>query len=167
MIIVMPFGHTPDRPGADMLVNTDFRDDLFKDLIPYVERTFRTLPGADNRAMAGLSMGGAHTIYNGLTHPETFHWIGVFSMGLGMQNNTQQITDYERQYGAALDRGSREFRLVYYAIGDDDFLQATVAPTRAILDRHKVRYVFHPSPGGHTWINWRRYLDDFAPRLFR
>ena len=167
MIIVMPSGHTPDRPGVDLIHNTDFGDDLFKDLIPYVERSFRTLDTADNRAMAGLSMGGAHTIYNGLTHPETFHWIGIFSMGLGMQNNPQQIADYEAQNGPALSRGAHAFKLVYYAIGDDDFLQSTVAPTKGVLDKYGIRYVFHPSPGGHTWINWRRYLEDFAPRLFR
>jgi len=67
MIIVMPNGHTPDRPNAspaNMLQNTDFSDDLLKVVIPYIDRQYRTIPNADNRAMAGLSMGGAHTIYN-------------------------------------------------------------------------------------------------------
>ncbi len=167
MIIVMPFGHTPDRPGADLLSNTDFGADLHKDLIPYVDANFRTLTGADNRAMAGLSMGGAHTLNFGLTHPEIFHWIGVFSMGLGLGNNQNQVADYEAANDAALKRDVRELKLLYYAIGDDDFLQPTVKPTRAIFDKYGIRYVFHPSPGGHTWINWRRYLEDFAPRLFR
>src|SRR3712207_4491036 len=83
MIVVMPFGHTPDRPGAGaggMLNNQDFGNDLLRDLIPYVEANFRTLDGPANRAMAGLSMGGAHTIRNGLTHPELFGYVGVFSM---------------------------------------------------------------------------------------
>lgn len=167
MIVVMPFGHTPDRPGSDMLNNNDFGNDLFKDLIPYVEASYRTINTADARAMAGLSMGGAHTLRNGLTHPETFHYIGVFSMGLGLQGNLRQVTEYEAANDAALKRGAKAFELVYYAIGKDDFLYATAAPTRGVFDKYHIKYVYHESNGGHTWINWRRYLDDFAPRLFK
>jgi enterochelin esterase-like enzyme len=167
MIIVMPFGHTPDRPGTDTLANTDFGDDLIKDLMPQVEASFRTINRADSRAMAGLSMGGSHTIRYGLTHPELFHYVGVFSMGLGMGANRDDVARYEAANEAALKRGAREFKLVYYAMGKEDFLYATVAPTRAMLDRQGIRHVFNESGGGHTWINWRRYLNDFAPRLFK
>jgi len=167
MIIVMPFGHTPDRPGADMLNNNDFGDDLIKDLIPYVEGHFRTLNTADNRAMAGLSMGGSHTIRYGLTHPELFHWIGIFSMGLGMQPGSNDVAKYEEANDAALKRDAKDLKLVYYAIGKADFLHGTVAPTRGIFDKYGIKHVFNETEGGHTWINWRRYLNDFAPRLFK
>ncbi|MFT4254500.1 MAG: alpha/beta hydrolase-fold protein [Caulobacter sp.] len=164
MIIVMPAGHTPDRPGGDMLVNTDFRDDFLKDLIPFVDARYRTIAKPGSRAMAGLSMGGAHTIQNGLTHPELFGYVGIFSMGL---QSPQQAADYAARNDAALKQGAKSFRLVYYAMGKDDFLYRTAAPTRAVLDRYGVRYVYNESEGGHTWINWRRYLADFAPRLFK
>ncbi|MHA6720430.1 alpha/beta hydrolase [Sphingomonas sp. RS6] len=168
MIVIMPFGHTPDRPGVDMLSNNDFGNDLLKDLMPYVEQHFRTLNTPDTRAMAGLSMGGAHTIRNGLTHPELFHYIGIFSMGLGFGDDAaKQVTDYETANDAALKRGSKEFRLVYYAMGKDDFLHGTVAPTRGMLNKYGIAHVYNETPGGHTWINWRRYLADFAPRLFK
>jgi enterochelin esterase-like enzyme len=114
MIVVMPFGHTPDRPGADMLTNEDFGNDLAKDLIPYVEANFRTLNGAPSRAMAGLSMGGAHTLRYGLTNPERFGYVGVFSMGL---TDSAQVASYEKQNAATLARGAKAFRLVYYAMG--------------------------------------------------
>ena len=81
MIVVMPFGHTPDRPGTDLLTNQDFGDDLSKDLIPYVEANFRTLNGPATRAMAGLSMGGAHTLRFGLTHAERFGYVGCSAWG--------------------------------------------------------------------------------------
>jgi enterochelin esterase family protein len=166
MIVVMPFGHTPERAGAGggMLNNEDFGNDLLRDLIPFVKQNFRTLDGPANHAMAGLSMGGSHTIRYGLTHPEIFGYIGIFSMGLTAGD---QITAYETQNDAALRRGARDFRLVYYAIGKDDFLYNRVAPTRAMLDRYGIEYVYNESDGGHTWINWRNYLADFAPRLFR
>ena len=130
MIVVMPFGHTPDRPGGNMLANTDFGDDLIKSLIPYVDGTFRTLANQPNRAMAGLSMGGSHTIRFGLTHPELFDHIGIFSMGLGMQGPAD-VTAYEAANDAALRQAAKDLDLVYYAMGKDDFLYGTVAPTRA------------------------------------
>jgi enterochelin esterase family protein len=167
MLVVMPFGHTPDRPGADVLANTDFGDDLHEDLIPYVEANYRTLNGPATRAMAGLSMGGAHTLRFGLTRPDRFGWVGVFSMGL---TDSAQVAAYDARNAAALRRGAsgpQAFRLVYYAIGKEDFLYRSVAPTRAVLDRYGVRHVYHESGGGHTWTNWRDYLADFAPRLFR
>jgi enterochelin esterase-like enzyme len=167
MIIVMPAGHTPDRPGGNILGNPDFGNDLLKDLIPAIDSTFRTEAHARSRAMAGLSMGGAHAIQFGLPHPEVFRYVGIFSMGLGVGGNQEDVKRYEQQHAAALARAAREMKLVYYAIGKDDFLYATVAPTRAMLDRAGVRHVYNESGGGHTWINWRRYLDDFAPRLFR
>jgi enterochelin esterase-like enzyme len=170
MIVVMPFGHTPDRPntnqGGNILANTDFGDDLIKDLIPYVDGNFRTLATQENRAMAGLSMGGSHTLRFGLTHPELFDHIGIFSMGLGLQGNND-VTAYETANDAALKRAAKDLDLVYYAMGKDDFLYNTVAPTRAMLDKYGIEHVYHESGGGHTWINWRRYLADFAPRLFR
>ncbi|MEN9705097.1 MAG: hypothetical protein RLZZ393_976 [Pseudomonadota bacterium] len=167
MIIVMPFGHTPDRPGADMLSNTDFGDDLIKDLIPLVDRDFRTIAKPESRAMAGLSMGGSHTIRFGLPHSDLFRYIGIFSMGLGMQGREAEVARYETANDAALKRSAKDLKLVYYAMGKDDFLYGTVAPTRAMLDRQGIKHVYNESTGGHTWINWRRYLDDFAPRLFR
>jgi enterochelin esterase-like enzyme len=166
MIIVMPFGHTPDRPGANMLANTDFGDDLIKDLMPQVEQDFRTISKASDRAMAGLSMGGSHTLRHGLTHPELFHYVGVFSMGLGMNNNPADVADYEQRNAAALARAAKQMKLVYYGMGKDDFLYGTVVPTRALLDRQGIKHVYNESTGGHTWINWRRYLQDFLPRLF-
>jgi enterochelin esterase family protein len=166
MIVVMPFGHTPDRPGGNMLANADFGHDLLKDVIPYVDANFRTLASQENRAMAGLSMGGSHTLRFGLTHPELFDHIGVFSMGLGLQGGND-VSAYESANDAALRRAAQELDLVYYAMGKDDFLYNTVAPTRAMMNRYGIVHVYNESAGGHTWINWRRYLADFAPRLFR
>ena len=167
MIVVMPAGHTPARPGADILDNTDFGDDLTGSLIPYVDGNFRTLADADHRAMAGLSMGGSHTIRYGLTRPDLFHSLGVFSMGLGLGGNMDQVRQYESANDAALRRAAGELDLLYYAMGTDDFLYGTVAPTRAMFEKYGIAHHYNETGGGHTWINWRRYLADFAPRLFR
>jgi len=111
-------------------------------------------------------MGGSHTIRYGLTHPELFDYIGIFSMGLGLQG-PGDVTAYESANDAALKQAAKDLDLVYYAMGKDDFLYGTVAPTRAMFARYGIEDVYHESDGGHTWINWRRYLTDFAPRLFK
>lgn len=165
MIIVMPFGHTPPREGANLLANTDFGEDLTTDLIPHIDTHFRTVADAEHRAMAGLSMGGSHTIRFGLTRPDLFDHIGIFSMGLGMGEN--DVAEYTAANDAALRRAAQELDLVYYAMGTEDFLYGTVEPTRALLNEYNIEHVYKESGGGHTWINWRRYLHDFLPRLFR
>lgn len=166
MIVVMPAGHTPSTPAAQVLKNDAFGADLTKDLIPYIDRTYRTEAAAATRAMAGLSMGGAHTLQFGLTRPDLFRYVGIFSMGLGVRDPAE-VTAYEAANEAALKRSAKEMRLVYYAIGKDDFLYASVAPTRGMMDRYGIRYRYHESDGGHSWINWRRYWLDLAPLLFR
>tara|TARA_A100001391_G_scaffold7621_8_gene4984 strand:+ start:4952 stop:6145 length:1194 start_codon:yes stop_codon:yes gene_type:complete len=166
MIIVMPFGHTPVRNDADMLDNTDFGDDLTRDLIPFVDSHFRTIADADHRAMAGLSMGGAHTLRFGVTRPDLFGEVGIFSMGLGMAGPSD-ITDYVAANADALKARAALPEPVYYAIGSEDFLYGTSTPTRAMFTEQGIAVDYNESGGGHTWINWRRYLKDFLPRLFR
>ncbi|MXO93686.1 esterase [Erythrobacter arachoides] len=166
MIIVMPFGHTPQGSAPNMLVNTAFGEDLTTDLVPFIDATFRTLPDADHRAMAGLSMGGAHTLNFGVTRPDLFGEVGVFSMGLGF-DNPDAIASYTRRNADALARRAASTQPVYYAMGRDDFLYASAAPTLALFEANGIPYDYNESDGGHTWINWRRYLHDFLPRLFR
>ncbi len=167
MIVVMPAGHTPPKPGQNILVNTDFGNDLTQDLIPLVDRTYRTVVKPASRAMAGLSMGGAHTLNFGLTRPDLFRAVGIFSMGLGVQDAKAETAGYEGANDARLRMAARDMKLVWYGMGKDDFLYGTVAPTRAMLDKYKIRYDYVETPGGHSWDNWRAYLNQFAPRLFR
>ncbi len=163
MIIVMPNGHTPDRPNAgamNMLQNTDFRDDFLKIVIPYIDSHYRTIPQAAGRAMAGLSMGGGHTIQNGLTHPELFNYIGVFSISGGGEQ-------YEKANDAALKKSASDMKLVYYAYGREDFVAKNSDQLKGTLNKYGIKFTLHETGGGHTWINWREYLNDFAPRLFK
>jgi enterochelin esterase-like enzyme len=164
MIVVMPNGHTPDRPsgggGANMLQNPDFGNDLLKVVVPYIDANYRTMANANNRAMAGLSMGGAHTIQNGLPHPEVFHYVGVFSMVGGGEQ-------YEKAHDAALKQAAKDMKLVYYAYGSEDPVVRNPGQLKGTLEKYNIKLTLHETGGGHTWINWREYLNDFAPRLFR
>ena len=137
-----------------------FTEMLLTDLIPMVERTYRVAPGRENRAMAGLSMGGAHTIQFGLPHPELFHYVGVFSMTGGGEQ-------YEQANDAALKRAAKMLKLMYYAYGREDPVVRNPAPFKTTLEKYNIKLTLHETGGGHTWINWREYLNDLAPRLFR
>ena len=169
MIIVMPFGHTPERPGSSMLVNTDFGSDLIADLIPFVDAGFRTIANADHRAMAGLSMGGAHTLNFGVPRPDLFGEVGIFSMGLGVMSQSPQadVDAFVARNAAGLAARAAAREPVYFAMGTDDFLYGAVAPTRAMFEQVGIAHHYNESDGGHSWINWRRYLNDFLPRLFK
>lgn len=164
MIVAMPNGHTPDRPNgggpANMLQNADFGNDLLKVVVPYVDAHYRTIANASDRAMAGLSMGGAHTIAFGLPHPDVFRYIGVFSMVGGGEQ-------YEKTNDAALKQAAKEMKLVYYAYGSEDPVVRNPGQLEGTLQKYNIKLTLHQTGGGHTWINWREYLDDFAPRLFR
>jgi enterochelin esterase family protein len=163
MIVVMPNGHTPDRPNLDpaaMLQNPDFSNDFLKVVIPYIDKNYRTIANADNRAMAGLSMGGAHTIQNGLPHPELFHYIGVFSI-------TGGGGEYEKANDATLKKAATAMKLVYYAYGREDFVARNSDQLKGTLNKYGIKFTLHETGGGHSWINWREYLNDFTPRLFK
>lgn len=131
--------------------------DLFGDIIPYVESHYRTIADADHRAMAGL----AAAVNDALPNPQTFHYIGLFSISGGG-------AAYEARVGEALGRGARDFKLVYFACGNADPLVTDHGDALLrTLDRFNVKYIRTMSGGGHTWNNWRDYLNAFAPLLFK
>ncbi|WP_343614609.1 alpha/beta hydrolase-fold protein [Novosphingobium sp.] len=171
MIVVMPDGHLPDADRATDFHAAGFGADLTRDLIPLIDGTYRTVPTAEARAMAGLSMGGSHTIREGLTRPDTFHWLGIFSMGMGVGSQTgvsaKATDDFAAAHDDALKAAARSVHLVYFGMGREDGLYPSAAPTVAVLDRYRIRHIYRESGGGHTWINWRDYLNEFAPMLFQ
>lgn len=174
MIVVMPDGHAPIRALGTMADTEDFGADLHDVLIPYIDSNFRTVADAPRRAMAGLSMGGRHTIYNGLTRSDHFRFIGIFSMGMGYESDAQglrpdngRLNDYLARYDAGLRRSAQELELVWFGMGTEDFLHFTAAPLNQMMDEYGIEHTYFESGGGHTWINWRDYLERFAPLLFR
>ena len=168
MIVVMPAGHTP-RPGGlfgPAGVRDPFVDDFSQQVMPYVEKNYRVLPGRDNRAIAGLSMGGNHTLAIELSHPDQFGYVGVFSSGFLGQGGSDSVA---MQYKSALSdpKFNDRVKLFWLATGKEDFILPSTKATLAILDRNRVKYVYKETEGGHTWPNWRAYLNEFAPMLFR
>jgi enterochelin esterase-like enzyme len=184
MVIVMPAGHTGPfdfgRPGAGAARTPDFNDDFVKDFVndimPYAETHYRIVRDRQHRAIAGLSMGGAHTLNIAIPHPDEFSYVGVFSSGIfgivpqgGPAAGSASGPSWEQQHQSELDNpaGKKDWKLLWFATGKDDFLIGTSKASVELLQKHGFKAEFHESAGAHTWTNWREYLNQFTPQLFQ
>ena len=175
MVVVMPAGHTGPlvfggpRPAAD-----EFVADFTGDVMPYAESHYRVEADRAHRAIAGLSMGGGQTLAIGLSRLEDFAYLGVFSSGVfGITGRGfgagEPGPSFEEQHRAALDDAAKKkgLKLFWFAIGKDDFVVETSRATVEMLKKHGFDVAYKETAGGHTWLNWRDYLAELAPQLFR
>ena len=164
MIVLMldghPHGMVPRDDKAKRAASLDaFRKELFEDALPLVEARYRVLPGQENRAIAGLSMGGWQALTIGMNALDRFAWIGSFS----------GAADPEA-LKAALDDGpgtNAKLKLLWIACGKNDFLLERNHSLIAALKTASVNHEWHETEGDHSWPVWRRYLVSFLPRLFQ
>jgi enterochelin esterase-like enzyme len=176
MVVVMPAGHTSRVPGAGRGgpgSRDEFVDDFLKDLMPYAESHYRVYTDKAHRAIAGLSMGGGHTISAAIPNLDKFGYIGVYSSGIfgAFPRGEQPPADpgWEERHKAHLDNpaGKKGLKVLWFATGVDDGLMPTTKSTVELLKKHGFNPVMKETPGGHTWIVWREYLNEFAPMLFQ
>jgi enterochelin esterase family protein len=195
MVVVMPAGHTTRTGGGAMSrsATDDFVNDFVNGVMPYVETHYRVLKDRANTAIAGLSMGGSQTLAVAVPRLGRFAYIGVYSSGLlgafpeltarGRGNAPTPPTsappaaasapptaaEWEKANAATLNNAAlkKGFRLLWFGTGKEDFLLTTTQATVDLFKKHGFSPVFKESPGGHTWINWRNYLVEFAPQLFQ
>jgi enterochelin esterase family protein len=174
MIVVMPHGHTSLQTGgppatapaaAARPTVAEFDRDFLNEIKPYVEAHYRVLSDRNSRAIAGLSMGGGQSLSISLPHLTDYAYVGVFSAAIFQRN----MGDWEKQNAAILDdaQAKEGLKLLWFRTGSTDFLLQRTKDTVELLKRHGFAPVFNESPGGHTWINWRNYLNEFVPLLFR
>jgi len=175
MIVVMPNGN-PGQQAAQTLFlpeRTFDRNDpvfanlyihsLVKDIVPYIEANYRVIADPNHRAISGLSMGGGHTLSATNTYPGFFSYILPLSMGL-MNNLVQDNQDVDAAFQAIKKAG---YKLYWVACGTDDFLWESAQALDAALTRNGLEHTFRVTSGGHTWANWRIYLNEFVPLLFK
>ncbi len=180
MVVVMPAGHTRANgfgggPGAGRPPVDEFTQDFLTDIEPLVEHNYRVYSDRGHRAIAGLSMGGSQTINIAIPHLDKFGYVGVFSSGVfGIVSGRPGAPaptgpSWEEQNKAALDdaKAKSGLKLFWFGTGKDDFLIQTSRATVDMFKKHGFNPVFVESTGAHTWINWRNYLNEFAPQLFR
>lgn len=138
----------------------------FPDVMSFVESNYRVKTNKAGRAIAGLSMGGFHTLHISRYYPNTFDYIGLFSAAIlpGDLPDSKVYENFDATLEAQKENG---YKLYWIGIGKSDFLYQSGADYRARLDKMGMPYTYMETEGGHTWTNWRTYLSDFAPLLFK
>lgn len=178
MIVVMPNGNASQdaAPGEG---NTGFYkpqfmaprtmegsyEAAFMDIVKFVEKNYRVNAKKESRAIAGLSMGGFHSMHISRFYPNTFDYVGLFSAAImpradataKVYSNIDETLKVQKENGT---------KLYWIAIGKTDFLYQANVDFRKKLDGMGMKYEYVESEGGHIWRNWRVYLSQFAPKLF-
>ncbi len=170
MIVVMTLGYgTPEivsrnrRGGSGTLSGKNyelFRDALFSEVIPAVEKEYRVRADRQSRAITGLSMGGGESEYIGLNALDKFAWIGAFSAGGGSR-------DYDTAFPKLDEKANQQIKLLWIACGTEDGLLAGNRKFREWLKGKGIHVTEIETPGVHSWMVWRRNLSAFAPLLFQ
>lgn len=178
MVIVMPAGHTEPFSFSSMLDSSrpmfdEFVEEFNKDIKPFVENHYRVYTDRKSRAVAGLSMGGWQTINIGIPNLAEFAYLGVFSSGIfgitGTMFGNNKGPSWEDKNKVILsdDKLKDDLKLIWFATGKDDFLLETSRASVALLKKYGFDVTYKESEGGHTWKNWREYLNEFAQLLFK
>jgi len=166
MIIVMPAGHTSTEfrltPGVRM-GHDAFNDDLVKVVVPFIDAHYRTIADRDHRAIAGLSMGGVQALNIALADAGDFSYVGVFSSGWFPNTIKEEEETDVAQYRAS----GKQFRLFWVDAGKYDIALQNSHATVVVLKKAGINVEEHESGGFHAWNNWRDYLHQFAPLLFK
>jgi len=156
----------PAKPRGLMgFTGATFTEMMLTDLIPMIERTYRVAPGRENRAMAGLSMGGMQTFMTTLSNLDKFAYIGGFSGSSGGRGNFDPKTSNNGVFADAA-AFNKKVKVLFLGIGSAEG-PGTKTFSEA-LTKAGINNVYFESPGtAHEWLTWRRCLNDFAPRIFK
>ncbi|OZI06948.1 esterase [Siphonobacter sp. BAB-5385] len=180
MIIVMPYGNIAARVAeqkggakpADPVVRDDadavnranaFGDDLIQNIIPYIEKNYRTLANRENRAIGGFSRGGGQTLRAAFGHMDTFAWVCAYSSYLSP-------TEMEKSYRTIASnpaQTNKQLKLLWVSVGSDDFLYKGTLEFMEYLKTKNVNFKSRITDGGHTWMNVKKYVAETAPLLFQ
>ena len=141
----------------------------FPDVVKFIEKTYRVKKDKAHRAIAGLSMGGFHSIFISINNPDLFDYVGLFSAAVDQQQNVQGgFPNIYADRNTKIDQlFSKNPKLFWIGIGKTDFLYKNNNDLRAYLDSKKHKYTYLETDGGHIWRNWRIYLTEFTPLLFK
>lgn len=184
MIVVMPNGN-PSKQAApgETSENYNYRPTMsqflpnfadgsyeqsFNEIVNFVDSRYRTKAQKSQRAIAGLSMGGFHSLLISANHPDTFDYVGLFSPGTpssrALDTTRTAYKNLEAKYATQKKKG---YKLYWIGIGKTDFLYNGMQTHRKKLDKLQFPYTYVESERGHIWSNWRAYMLQFTPLLFK
>lgn len=179
MIVVMPNGNAsqeaaPGESSRGMVPPTmqlpktmeGSYEQAFPEIVKFIDKNYRTVKSKSGRAIAGLSMGGFHSLHISKQYPDMFNYVGLFSAAI-MPNKEASSPIYENMEGKLKVQFDKKPTLYWIAIGKTDFLYKANEEYRKLLDKKGYKYTYYESDEGHIWKNWRIYLTEFVPMLFR
>lgn len=179
MIVVMPNGNAsqeaaPGESSRGMVPPTmqlpktmeGSYEQAFPEIVKFIDKNYRTIKSKSGRAIAGLSMGDFHSLHISKQYPDMFNYIGLFSAAI-MPNKEVSSPIYENMEGKLKVQFDKNPALYWIAIGKTDFLYKANEEYRKLLDEKGYKYTYYESDEGHIWKNWRIYLTEFVPMLFR
>ena len=181
MIMVMPNGNGGQQAVPGEYPNSMYKPSFMnertmdgaieaafvKDVVGYVDSHYRTIADKQHRAIAGLSMGGFHSLWISANNPETFDFVGLFSAAISRENPQGEYAYIYQDLDKKLTAQFKKAPTLYYiAIGDKDFLFNDNVNYRSKLDAKGVKYEYWETDGGHEWRNWRKYLNAFLQKIF-
>lgn len=180
MIVVMPNGNGGQEAVPGEYPNSMYKpsfmnsktmegsfEKAFPDIMNFVESHYRTVNDKAHRAIAGLSMGGFHSLYISANYPDKFGYVGLFSAAINRQAKSENAYIYENLEEKLAAQFATAPALYFIAIGNKDFLYQDNVKYRQLLDKHGYKYEYMETDGGHEWRNWRKYLNHLLPELFK
>ena len=138
----------------------------FPDVVNFVDATYRTQRNKHARAIGGLSMGGYHSMHISKQYPDMFDYVGLFSAAIMPDKNAKSPV-YDNLEEKLAVQFAKKPALYWIAIGDKDFLYKANCEYREMLDKKGYPYTYYETGEGHIWKNWRIYLTEFVPMLFK
>ncbi len=179
MIVVMPNGNVDEKAASSMsdqgnvqptFAHKNWMDGTFEqsfnDIMNWVDQNYRTRAAKRYRAIAGLSMGGYHSLYISANQPDDFAYVGLFSPAISRMDQGK-CKIYDDLEAKLIAQFKQRPKLYWLGIGEKDFLYKDNAEFRKLLDKNRLRYTYHESGAGHEWANWRDYLVIFTQQLFK
>jgi enterochelin esterase family protein len=173
IVLVMPYGYAypPINPlagGADAMKRqrSGFSRDLIEDLIPFVQANYRVYSDREHRAIAGLSLGGAQALGIGLTNLDKFSRVAGFSPALGAVSSPEAGGLDFKALTADSKKYNDQLNLLWIGSGTEDTLFNSIKQFSEMLTANGVKHTFKTNEGAHTWLVWRRYLNEVAPMMF-
>lgn len=157
MIIVMPYANVRPSPMPD------FTKDVVNDIIPFIQANYPVLTDQPHRAIAGFSVGGGQTLDIGITNPDKFAYVCSYAP----YPETEEFRSIFGDWHPDAAKMNKEFKLISFSVGTDDFLYESVKKNMAMFKEKGVNFESQIVPGGHTWMNCKLYLATTLPKLFK
>ena len=179
MILVMPNGNISQQAAPGEGIRGYYKPQFmepgtmngsyeasFMDIVNFVESSYRVKADKAHRAVAGLSMGGFHSLHISRYYPDTFDYVGLFSAAIlpNQDVSAEVYRDIDGTLGKQMENG---YKLYWIGIGKTDFLYNNNVEYKEKLEAMGMPFTYYESEGGHIWKNWRLYLSIFVPQLFK